>query len=74
MNFRLTIFALLQIKGIIFDSAPHHRTLRSTYHATAGLIGAPSLINVPLTFLATGMVAVYHDILWVKQRFLVISV
>ena len=57
---------MLQIKGVIFDSAPHRRTLSTVYNAAARLIGGPSFFNVPITFLTTAFVVMYHDILWVK--------
>lgn len=43
----------LQVKGVIFDSAPGERRFSSVYRALAAIIGGPLWYNVPVSLIAT---------------------
>lgn len=57
----------LQVKGVIFDSAPGERRFMSVYRALAAIIGGPVWYNVPVSFFATFIIFSFF-ILMVRKK------
>ncbi|KAK0098048.1 hypothetical protein PV326_011583 [Microctonus aethiopoides] len=53
----------LQVKGVIFDSAPGQRRLTSLYRAISAIIGGNLLKNIPMSCVITAFVAM----LWIYE-------
>lgn len=49
---------LLQVKGVIFDSAPGKRRMMSLFRALTAIIGGPAYLNIPAAVLITAFLAV----------------
>jgi hypothetical protein len=49
---------VLQVKGVIFDSAPGKRSIMSLFRALTAIIGGPAYLNIPAAVLITAFLAV----------------
>lgn len=48
---------VLQVKGVIFDSAPGKRRIMSLFRALTAIIGGPAYCNIPAAVLITVFLA-----------------
>jgi hypothetical protein len=48
---------ILQVKGVIFDSAPGKRRITSLFRALAAIIGGPIYCRIPAAILVTAFLA-----------------
>lgn len=58
-NIRIrTKHVLLQVRGVIFDSAPGERRLTALFKAISAIIGGHPLTNLPMSFIITFLLSV----------------
>jgi hypothetical protein len=48
---------ILQVKGVIFDSAPGKRRMMSVFRALTAIIGGPAYCSIPAAVLITAFLA-----------------
>lgn len=54
----LSLIIKLQIKGVIFDSAPGERRITALFKAISAIIGGHPLTNLPMSFVITFFLSV----------------
>lgn len=54
---------LLQVKGVIFDSAPGERRVTALFKAISAILGGHPMTNIPISFFIT----VFLSMLWLYE-------